>query len=142
MRCPGYLLRMALMQLTYISRPFGFDAATLAGIMLDARRGNLRDGITGVLIARHDIYLQLLEGPGKLVEAAYRRIREDDRHVDVRAVRRMRTEKRVFADWVMRDDPQRSWIWSRDEVDRGAPEQASDDEVMAIFRRVRLSLPV
>lgn len=37
---------MSLMQLTYASHPFGFDDAMLAGILLDARRCNARDGIT------------------------------------------------------------------------------------------------
>ncbi len=133
---------MALTHLIYISRPFGFDAPTLSGILLDARRCNRRDGITGALIVRQDIYMQLLEGPRKAVEAAYQRIRQDDRHTDVRSVRRMNTPTRLFADWAMRDDPFRSWMWSRNDVTDGAPESASDQDIMAIFRRVRLSLPV
>ena len=133
---------MALVQLTYASHPFGFDDATLAGILLDARRCNLRDGITGALIVRGDIYLQLLEGPRRAVEAAYARIRRDDRHVDVRAVQRVATEQRLFAGWAMRDDPARPWLWSPQAVADGAAEAASADEILSIFKRVRLSLPV
>lgn len=133
---------MGLMQLTYVSTPFGFDDPMLAGILLDARRCNARDDITGALIVRQDMYMQLLEGPKKAVEAAYIRIRDDDRHTDIRAVRRMPADQRLFADWAMRDDPVQSWMWSRDEVASGAPEAASDGEVMAIFKRLRLSLPV
>ena len=51
-----------LIQIIYMSQPFGYDEAMLAGILLDARRCNKRDGITGALVCRHDIYLQLLEG--------------------------------------------------------------------------------
>ena len=133
---------MPLMQLIYASRPFGFDDAMLAGILIDARRCNARDDITGALIVRQDIYLQLLEGPSKSVEATYQRIRQDDRHTDVRAVRRMDTTKRLFADWAMRDDPARSWMWTREDVANGAVERATDEEVMSIFKRLRLSLPV
>ncbi len=86
--------------------------------------------------------MQLLEGPRKAVETAYQRIRQDDRHTDVRSVRRMDTGTRLFADWAMRDDPVKSWMWSRDEVASGAPEVATDQDFMNIFRRVRLSLPV
>lgn len=133
---------MPLMQLIYASRPFGFDDAMLAGILIDARRCNARDDITGALIVRQDIYLQLLEGPSKSVEATYQRIRQDDRHTDVRAVRRMDTTKRLFADWAMKDDPARSWMWTREDVANGAVERATDEEVMSIFKRLRLSLPV
>ena len=52
-----------LIQLIYSSRPFGFDEATLNGILMFARRNNPREAITGALICRHDLYLQLLEGP-------------------------------------------------------------------------------
>jgi len=132
---------VSLIQLTYASHPFGFDDAMLAGILLDARRCNARDGITGALIVRSDIYLQLLEGPEKEVEAAFARIRQDDRHTDVRAVRRRAADARLFPEWAMRDDPARSWMWSREAVADGAAENASDDEILGIFRRLRLTLP-
>lgn len=48
-------------QLIYRSQPFGFDRAMLAGILMGARRNNTRDDITGALIVRHDMYLQLIE---------------------------------------------------------------------------------
>jgi hypothetical protein len=53
---------MTLFRAVYSSRPFGFDSAILNGILVDARRSNERDGITGALICRGDIYLQWLEG--------------------------------------------------------------------------------
>lgn len=133
---------MSFLQLSYVSRPFGFDDSVLAGILLDARRCNLRDGITGALIVRQDLYMQLLEGPARAVEAAYQRIRQDDRHTEVRSVRRLTGGARLFDGWAMRDDPVRSWMWSREDVHKGAPEAADDDEVLSIFRRLRLSLPV
>jgi hypothetical protein len=36
----------------------------------------------------------------------------------------------------MRDDPAASWVWSRAEVDAGVPERASEEEVLAMFRRL------
>jgi len=127
-----------LLQLTYASRPFGFDAANLAGILIDARRCNDRDGITGALICRDDLYLQLLEGPEAAVEAAYARIRADDRHIEVRPLTRraIAEDGRLFAGWAMRDDPASTLIWTRDAVHDGAPERASEAEVLAIFRRL------
>jgi Sensors of blue-light using FAD len=132
-----------LLQLTYASRPFGFDAAMLTGILFDARRCNSRDGITGALICRNDLFLQLLEGPEAAVEATFARIAADDRHVEVRRLtrRQIGESDRMFAAWAMRDDPAASWVWSREEVDAGVPEEASEDEVLALFRRLPLMDP-
>ena len=52
---------MPMIQLIYASRPFDFDEGTLAAILTVARGCNERDGITGALICRSDLYLQLLE---------------------------------------------------------------------------------
>lgn len=103
-----------LIQLVYSSRPFGYDQATLSGILLDARQANQRDGITGALICRRDIYLQLLEGPAAAVRAAYDRIRRDDRHLDLQMHLSERVSGRLFADWAMLHDPAQSLIWSPD----------------------------
>jgi len=127
---------MALMQLIYASRPFGFDDTMLKGILLDARRCNARDGITGALICRADLYLQLLEGPKRVVEACYGRIRQDDRHVEPRILLKRSIKTRLFPDWAMRDDPAQSWVWSRDAVRAGAVEQATEDEVLGFFNRL------
>jgi len=129
---------MPLLQLTYASRPFGFDPVTLTAILFDARRCNTRDGISGALICREDLYLQLLEGPAAAVEAAYDRILRDDRHIEMRALTRraIPEDGRMFGAWAMRDDPAQSWIWSRDEVAAGVAERATEAEVMAIFERL------
>jgi Sensors of blue-light using FAD len=127
-----------LLQLVYASRPFGFAANLLSGILIEARRCNARDGITGALICRDDLYLQLLEGPEKAVEATYARICADDRHVEVRRLtwRSIADDARMFGAWAMRDDPARSWVWSRAEVDAGVPEKATEDQVLEMFRRL------
>lgn len=129
---------MPLLQLIYASRPFGFDGATLTAILFDARRCNTRDQITGALICRDDLFLQLLEGPVAAVEAAYARIRADDRHVEVRELlrREIGDDARMFAAWAMKDDPATSLIWSRDEVAAGVPERANEAAVLAVFARL------
>lgn len=127
---------MALVQIAYASRPFGFDASLLSGILADARRLNARDGITGALIARHDIYLQMLEGPGDLVEACYQRICRDDRHLEITPLLRRTIDTRLFPGWAMRDDPATSWIWSMDEVKSGAVARATEADILGIFTRL------
>ncbi len=125
-----------MQQLIYSSQPFGFDAATLGGILVAARRNNRRDGLTGALICRHDIYLQLLEGPADAVAATFARILKDDRHLDVIGHRSVAVDARMFPDWDMLDDPARSWLWSPAELANGAVAAAGGDAITAVFQRL------
>jgi Sensors of blue-light using FAD len=127
---------MALKRLIYASQPFGFDDATLNGILAAARRNNRRDDITGALVCRADLYLQMLEGPETAVNAAYSRIKRDDRHLDVSLIWTGEVSERLFPAWAMRDDPARSWMWNRAEVSAGAAKNASRSEIEAVFARV------
>lgn len=127
---------MSLFQVVYASRPFGYDQSMLNGILADARRCNERDGITGSLVCRDDLYLQLLEGPTDLVTAAFERIAKDDRHLDVRRLLSGPAATRIFPNWAMRHDPARSWMWTPDQVADGAPERADRAEVLGVFQRI------
>jgi len=127
---------MDLIQLIYASRPFGFDNATLNAILIEARLSNPRHEITGALICRADIYLQLLEGPDTAVEATFARIARDDRHLEVKVFYRMPAAKRLFPEWAMRDDPPRSWMWTKREVTDGALLRASPNDILKIFERL------
>lgn len=127
---------MPLKQLVYASRPFGFDDAMLAGILLDARRCNARDDITGALICRGDLYLQMLEGPEAAVTECYERIRDDDRHTEAQCLVERTISTRMFPGWAMRDDPANSWIWTIEDVRNGAIERATEDEVLGFFNRL------
>jgi Sensors of blue-light using FAD len=127
----------ALTQLIYVSRPFGFNAAVLDDILTVSRFNNARDGITGALICRADLYLQLIEGPDSAIAATYARIAADqDRHVDVQLLLSRSVEAPMFPKWAMRDDPARSWMWSHEEVSGGAVRSATPAQILAIFERV------
>jgi hypothetical protein len=65
---------------------------------MDARRANARDGITGALICRADIYLQWLEGPEEQVRKALERIERDDRHLEMKVHGAERVSDRVFGE--------------------------------------------
>lgn len=127
---------MTMQQLIYASRPFGYDTATLAGILSTARVRNAQNDITGALICRSDIYLQLLEGPTGKVEDTYERILTDDRHVEMRVLVRSQVEDRLFPEWAMRHDPAHSWMWSAKEKADGALDRASVRDVRAVFLRL------
>ncbi len=125
-----------LIQIVYASQPFGFDDSILNGILMSARRNNPRHEITGALICRSDLYLQLLEGPGAAVQALFDKISRDDRHMEIRLCVSSPASDRMFPDWAMRDDPARSWMWTPDEVYDGAIERASREEVLGVFARL------
>lgn len=127
---------MSLIQIVYASKPFGFDTAILNGILSDARRLNPANDVTGALICRADLYLQLLEGPEAAVEATFARIARDDRHLEVQRLVSRPIEERLFPDWAMRHDPARSWMWTQEEVDNGAIGRATEPEVVAVFERL------
>ena len=127
---------MSVTQLIYSSQPFGFDDAMLDGILLQARRNNARHGLTGALIVRGDLYLQLLEGPEAAVTATFAKIRQDNRHLAVKLLAHETVTARLFSDWTMRDDPAQSWLWNADEVDGGALQRATTTELQAVFQRI------
>ena len=128
---------MSLIQLVYASRPFGFDEQVLSHILFKARYNNARDDITGALICRGDLYLQLIEGPPPAIERLYAKIRADDRHVEVRKLVQTMVTERMFPLWAMKDDPAQSWMWSQDQVDDGAVDRATESEILEIFQRVK-----
>lgn len=132
---------MTLMRLIYASHPFGFDDLALNGILATAQRNNARDGITGALICREDLYVQLLEGERKNVEAAFERIRRDDRHTDIVPLLIENTDQRLFPTWAMRHDPAKSWMWTREQVREGAVERATREEVLGVFVRLVAEAP-
>lgn len=124
-----------MQQLIYVSRPFGYDASILAGILSAARLKNAQNDITGALICRPDMYLQLLEGPVGKVESLYERIEQDDRHLEVQILVKSKIEDRLFPEWAMKHDPAQSWMWTREQIDKGALEKATAREIRSIFLR-------
>lgn len=127
---------MPLTQIIYSSRPFGFTASVLDDILTVSRARNARDDITGTLICRGDMYLQLLEGPPDAIAATYARIIADDRHLEVERLVSRPVSQRLFPKWAMRDDPPQSWMWTQEEVAAGAIQSATLAEILAIFERL------
>lgn len=127
---------MSIYRIIYTSRPFGFDSGTLYGILAHAQKANPRVGLTGALICREDIYMQLLEGPEEEVRKALERIKRDDRHLEVRVHVEKTVPERMFGKWAMLHDPAATWIWSRAEVTNDAVDHATPDEVEGFFEKL------
>jgi hypothetical protein len=87
---------MSLTQIVYASKPFGFDASVLDDILTISRKRNSQSDITGTLICRGDIYLQLIEGPDAAIQETYERIKADDRHLELNLLVSRPVNDRLF----------------------------------------------
>ena len=128
---------MKLTQLIYCSQPFGYSLEILSAILVASRANNRKNDITGALICRSDIFLQLLEGPEQNVKNTYEAIQNDDRHINVYHLIDQPVKKRLFPAWAMKDDPIKTWMWSREDVSKGIVKGLSKAEVEEVF--VKLS---
>ncbi len=128
---------MKLMQLVYCSQPFGYSLEILSAILIASRANNRKRDITGALICRSDIFLQLLEGPEQQVKSTYAAIQNDDRHINIYHLLDQNVDKRLFPAWSMKDDPVKTWMWSREEVSSGIVRTLSKAEIEGVF--VKLS---
>ena len=131
---------MLLSRLIYCSQPFGYDQPMLNGILADARTYNPKNNITGALICREDIFLQLLEGPEDKLLITYDKILNDDRHLDIELLVKELCDDRLFPSWSMKDDPAKTWFWTKDEIDSGILTTVSKSDLLGVFDKVALNL--
>jgi hypothetical protein len=100
-----------LFQLAYMSKTEErWDRTDLLELLRLSHAKNPALGITGILLFRDGMFVQLLEGGRDEVEALYDTIRADVRHKDVTTLWRIESDSRWFADWSMgfrdlEDDP-------------------------------------
>jgi hypothetical protein len=91
-----------MLQLVYVSSATPNAApADPAAILAVSRTNNRRDSITGLLYSDGTRFLQALEGPADKVEAAFARIKQDERHRAVVILSRREIDAREFGDWEM-----------------------------------------
>ena len=89
-------------QLLYVSSATRKMSNPELGAILDAaRRNNVGDGITGMLLHIDGNFLQVLEGEEEVVERTFARISSDSRHSGVVALLRREVASRTFHDWSM-----------------------------------------
>lgn len=86
---------------------YASDAARpLADTDLDAILARSRDwshtvGLTGMLLFKDESFMQVLEGPERMVRKTFRFIRKDRRHRDVRILSESQVSSRQFGPWTM-----------------------------------------
>lgn len=89
--------------------------ADLENILADARAGNQRRGVTGVLVYVDGVFLQILEGEEPVLRALLKNIAADPRHAGMKVFHQAAVESRTFADWRMAylsATPQQMAVWA------------------------------
>ena len=125
-----------LKHLIYYSVPTTFDEETIEEILLKSRQNNAQSNVTGALICRSDLYFQYLEGPVDEVHKTFKKIELDDRHKNIQKIKEDETTRRLFASWAMREDPVKSWMWTRTEVKTGILTRIKPKEAFEAFERL------
>ena len=125
-----------LKHLIYYSVPTTFDEETIEEILLKSRQNNAQSNVTGALICRSDLYFQYLEGPVYEVNKTFKKIELDDRHKNIQKIKEDETTRRLFASWAMREDPVKSWMWTRKEVKTGILTRIKPKEAFEAFERL------
>lgn len=89
-------------RLIYKSRSTGkISWELIDSILRHSQESNARDGISGVLLATNNCFLQVLEGPHEALNQTFMRIVRDGRHEKVQLISFNCMEKRIFGDWAM-----------------------------------------
>jgi hypothetical protein len=73
----------------------------LLALLSWSRDWNAAHGVTGLLLYRDCVFMQLLEGDEQTVRGLFARISADRRHQDVNLMWTTETPERRFADWTM-----------------------------------------
>lgn len=93
---------MSIYQLFYVSTAkVGFVQSDVDAILKKARMFNPSQQLTGVLLFRAGIFLQLLEGDKEKVHALYQKIKKYPRHRNVFTIFENTAQQRIFRNWSM-----------------------------------------
>ena len=91
-----------LSRATYLSSASQtFDRSQMHALCEVSRANNREAGITGILLYVDGSFLQVVEGPGRAVEALLARVEQDSRHSGMMVMERTAARDRFFPDWSM-----------------------------------------
>lgn len=96
-------MNAGLERLVYESKATGSTGSltNLATILAESQRNNDRDGLTGVLAAHGERYVQVIEGPPATLDNLLKRLNGDRRHREVSIIGREPISARRFGNWTM-----------------------------------------
>lgn len=89
-----------MLQIGYFSSASGPQSGAVVHALLTVgRKNNLRDGITGFLVAAGNRYFQVIEGPEQPIRTLYAKILNDNRHIAVAKFLERHITERSFGSW-------------------------------------------
>ena len=95
-------LQPRILQILYTSTAaWSLSTGELTELLRECRTNNKQQDVTGMLLYRGGRFLQVIEGEMAVVESLYRKIRDDDRHVRIKALMQKRVARRQFSQWTM-----------------------------------------
>ena len=96
-------MNAGLERLVYESKATGSTGSltNLATILAESQRNNDRDGLTGVLAAHGERYVQVIEGSPAILDNLLKRLNGDRRHREVSIIGREPIPARRFEGWTM-----------------------------------------
>jgi len=88
--------------MVYISSAkLGLTDGEIINIVEDARINNEKSEVTGLLLFNSGNFMQLVEGHEPTIEALYEKIRQDNRHTEVKLLLKESITHRNFSAWTM-----------------------------------------
>ena len=91
-----------MFRMYYISTAIqGLTENDYQDILAKARKNNVAQGVTGLLIVKGEFFAQALEGEKENVMALFEKIKQDRRHFRVVIISREDVEERIFSNWEM-----------------------------------------
>jgi hypothetical protein len=90
-----------IFQICYLSYATDNFDKDIKDILAKSRENNQKNGITGMLVYRDEMFIQVLEGFFKAIQDLYGKIAMDLRHSNLSLVIKQEVPERVFADWSM-----------------------------------------
>lgn len=89
-----------LVYLSYTTENFDFEK-DIDDILSHSRKNNPELDVTGMLVYRDEMFIQLIEGPEENIQKLYGKITMDMRHSNLSIIVQQDVEERVFPDWTM-----------------------------------------
>lgn len=91
-----------MIQISYISsatQPMSTEQ--LLALLEQCLANNAGIGVTGMLLYGNETFLQALEGEENIVEDLFKKIQNDPRHNNIKALHRRTIERRQYSEWTM-----------------------------------------
>jgi hypothetical protein len=91
-----------MIQILYSSTFTGHDhQKSIDEILLKSRKNNQVNNLSGILLFRNGDFLQLIEGEKINVYYTLKKIRDDQRHMNMKMLYEGEIQKRIFEGWQM-----------------------------------------